>query len=175
MWPRLTAIILCGMLTASCGFQLRSFQFAQEIESACIEGETSSELAIELKIQLWKLGIACDKTESADVRIRLDKLQFTKKALLMSPREGMLEYELILSTSYSITIATDKDDSKPIAISERQRVKVNPDKLLSTAAEDRVVRTEMIQRTAENMLLDLSVRLRSRSTSTNVVATANGN
>ncbi|MCY3885366.1 MAG: hypothetical protein OXG24_10700 [Gammaproteobacteria bacterium] len=132
-----------ALLCAGCGFHLRTETLANYVSSVEITDAQSSRITQSLKRHLKQIGISVDSGTSPDVRVRISQHDFEKQASLLAPHGGMIEYELTLTVKLSIGLPVIQSDSDVITLSATQPVKVNAENLLSTSAEEQLVRREL--------------------------------
>jgi len=82
-----------------------------------------------------------------------------KSTSLVVPREGLQEYELILEVTFTLWYNGDEETLEDVSFTKAGRVRVHPNQLLSTSAEEQTVRTELIQGVVDDFVHELYLRL----------------
>lgn len=82
-----------------------------------------------------------------------------KSTSLVVPREGLQEYELILEVTFTLWFNGDEETLEDVSFTKAGRVRVHPNQLLSTSAEEQTVRTELIQGVVDDFVHELYLRL----------------
>lgn len=141
----LNSIVLLsiGLLCVGCGFHLRTETLASYISSVEVTDAQSPKIARSLKGKLEQIGIDVDSPSTPDIRVQISEHNFEKQASLLAPLGGMIEYELTLSVELIIGQPEIEADSDVITLSTTRSVRVNSENLLSTSAEDQLVRREL--------------------------------
>ncbi len=152
----LTRVALCLpvflLVLYGCGFQLRTTSLSSQIANVEVSSIESPRIVSALERSLSQLGISVDPMEEPDVRVYVYEHEFVQKASLFVPRGGLVEYELTLEVQVGIEVATSHQEPQKAVLAEAQRVAVNADNLLSTSAEDEVVRQELVDKIANAII-----------------------
>ena len=103
--------------------------------------------------------VSVSDSKNTDLSIRLKDSDLQKSASLVVPREGLQEYELILEVTFTLWFNGDEETVEDISLTKAGRVRVHPDQLLSTSAEEQTVRIELIQGVVDDFVHKLYLRL----------------
>ena len=147
------------ILTSGCGFYLRTTNLGSYLTTVNLNATLSPLLEHELKRVFSRNDIAISESDNADLTVLLKDYEFQKSTSLVVPREGLTEYELILQVSFTLWFSGDEDSAEEISFSKAGRVRVHPNQLLSTSAEEQTVRKELTQGVVEDFVQDLYLRL----------------
>lgn len=142
-------------MCVSCGFHLRTESLASYISSVEVTGTSSPRIVRSLERKLDEIGVAVDAPPSPDVRVQITQHSIKKEASLLAPSGGMIEYELTLTVDYKIGLPNIEADSDVISLSTTRPVKVNAENLLSTSTEDQLVRRELIDTIADEIIRNI--------------------
>ena len=154
--PLLVATLL---LASGCGFYLRTTTLGTYLSTVNIDVAQSPVLEKELK-QVFSLNeVSVSDSESADLSIRLKESNLQKSTSLVVPREGLQEYELILEVTFTVWFNGDEETVEDLSFTKAGRVRVHPNQLLSTSAEEQTVRTELNQGVVDDFVHELYLRL----------------
>lgn len=147
------------VLLSGCGFYLRSTNLGSYLATVKLEVAQSPLLEHEFKRVFALNNVTISKADTADLSIRLEDYEFQKSPSLVVPREGLIEYELIVQVTFLLWFDGDEEAAEEVSFSQAGRVRVHPSQLLSTSAEEQKVRTELAQGVIDDFLLDLYLRL----------------
>ncbi|MCY3541619.1 MAG: hypothetical protein OXH31_06900 [Gammaproteobacteria bacterium] len=146
------------VLVSGCGFYLRTTTLGTYLSSVNIDIAQSPILEKELKHVFLLNEVSMSDSERADLSIRLKDSNLQKSTSLVVPREGLQEYELILQVTFKLWFNGDEETAEDISFTKAGRVRVHPNQLLSTSAEEQTVRTELIQGVVDDFVHDLYLR-----------------
>lgn len=158
----LLATVVVSLLSG-CGFYLRTTTLGSYITSVYLDVDQSPLLDRELERVFSFNDVSVSDSETADLSIRLKDSEFQKSTSLVVPREGLQEYELILQVTFTIWFSGDVETAEDVSFTKAGRVRVHPDQLLSTSAEEQTVRTELTQGVIDKFVQDLYLRLAHRT------------
>ena len=147
------------MLVSGCGFNLRTTTLGSYLTTVNLDAAQSPPFEKELERVFSINNVTVSDSETADLTIRLKDSNFQKSTSLVIPREGLIEYELILQVTLTLWFDGHEDAAEDISFTKAGRVRVHPNQLLSTSAEERTVRTELTQGVVDNFVHDLYLRL----------------
>ena len=147
------------MLLSGCGFYLRTTNLGSYLATVNLDAAQLPLLERELTRVLTVNDVTITDAETADLSIRLKDYEFQKSSSLVVPREGLIEYELVLQVTFTLWFSGGDDAGEEISFSKAGRVRVHPNQLLSTSAEEQTVRTELTQGVIENFVWDLYLQL----------------
>ncbi len=147
------------LLASGCGFYLRTTTLGTYLSSVNIDIPKSPALEKELKHAFSLNEVSVSDSESADLSIRLKDSNLQKSTSLVVPREGLQEYELILEVTFTLWYNGDEETLEDVSFTKAGRVRVHPNQLLSTSAEEQTVRTELIQGVVDDFVHELYLRL----------------
>lgn len=144
------SFVLIGVVTPGCGFSLKSHSLGDFVEAIEVEADRSPQFRRELTRALEENGVETESTAQDAVFVSVTEHEFLKNSSLVVPRRGLIEYELTLRVEFTITI--DEQEPELVVLSATRRVNVNADKLLSTSAEDRVVRSDLTKKVVKQLI-----------------------
>lgn len=154
---RLTVIVLVLLLTA-CGFQLRGqVEVPEELKNIRITGlSEDSELFGLLEDYLGTGGVRVNSKAAETARLSLRQYNQQKDILVVGTDGRVREYRLISSINMSLT-----DPSGKILIDDRQLsvyrdFLYNPDDVLGKGEEEQLLRREMTQDLAQQIIARLT-------------------
>ena len=151
----------CALLVYSCGFHLRSQNVGSYIDTVALKVVQAPQLRREM-INAFKVNdVAISTDNTYDVLVEIVDHGYRKNTSLVVPRQGLIEYELTLDVNLKL-VFQNPDEEVSLTLEETGRVRVNSDKLLSTAAEEERVRVELNTRIVDKILNNLYLRLRQR-------------
>lgn len=153
----LLAVLLS--LLSGCGFYLRTTTLGSYLTSVNLDVAKSPLLEQELKRVFFLHDVSVSDSETVDLSIRLKDSDFQKSTSLVVPREGLQEYELILQVTFTIWFNGDIETAEDVSFTKAGRVRVHPEQLLSTSAEEQTVRTELTKGVIDKFVQDLYLRL----------------
>lgn len=145
-----------AQLCLGCGFHLRTDSLADYVNSVEVTSLSSPRLAESLETKFLENGVSVDSPKNPDVRVLLSSHDFEKKASQFAPLGGMVEYEVTLTVVLTIGLPDIERESSVLSLSKTQPVKVNAEKLLSTSAEEQLVRRELIDSMADDIVRIIS-------------------
>lgn len=155
----LPLLVATLVLVSGCGFYLRTTTLGTYLSSVNIDIAQSPALERELKYVFTLNEVSVSESESADLSVRLKDSNIQKSTSLVVPREGLQEYELILQVTFTLWFNGDEETVEEISFTKAGRVRVHPNQLLSTSAEEQTVRTELIQGVVDDFVHNLYLRL----------------
>ena len=161
-------LLACTLCCVSCGFHLRTDTLASYISFVEVTGTKSPTIVRSLKRKLNEMGIVVDASSTPDVRVQISEHSFEKEASLLAPLGGMIEYELTLTVVLRIGLPNIDSNSDVLSITSTRRVKVNAENLLSTSAEEQLVRKEL-----NDLIVDEIIRTISHETQRPSISTDN--
>ncbi|MCY4144684.1 MAG: hypothetical protein OXG08_13480 [Gammaproteobacteria bacterium] len=135
-----------------CGFQLRTTSLSSQVASVEVSSIESPRIASALERGLSRLGIGVESVEAPDVRVHIYEHEFLQAGSLFIPRGGLVEYEITLEVHIGIEVADEQEEPLNTVLTEAQRVAVNAENLLSTSAEDEVVRQELVDKIVDSII-----------------------
>ena len=158
VWSLILVTAVMSLLSG-CGFYLRTTTLGSYLATVNLDVAKSPLLERELERAFLLNDVSVSDSESADLSIRLKDSEFQKSTSLVVPREGLQEYELILQVTFTIWFDGDESAAEDVSFTKAGRVRVHPEQLLSTSAEEQTVRTELTKGVIENFVQDLYLRL----------------
>lgn len=148
-----------AFLLTACGFQLRGkVTLPEGVEPLYIGGLSSnSQLGIELRNLLTASGVALT-TESTTANYQLLVLEQDHDRRNASLGEGAraAEYLLIEEVTFALRNQQGERVLGPNKITERKIMPNDPNKVVSTAEEEKLLRREMLQRMAAKIARQLT-------------------
>lgn len=152
----LLVTLVCGLFCVGCGFHLRTDTLASHVSSIDVTGPSSPSIVRSLKRELTEIGVVVENPSNPDVRVLVNEHTVEKEASLLAPLGGMIEYELTLTVHYKIGLPNIDATSEGLSISATRPVKVNAENLLSTSAEDQLVRRELVDMVVVEIIRNIS-------------------
>lgn len=153
-----------------CGFHLRTNTLASYISTVDISGAKSPGIVRSLERKLDEFGIVVGGSSTPDVRVQISEHNFEKQASLLAPLGGMIEYELTLTVILRIGLPNVEPNSDEISLSATRKVKVNAENLLSTSAEEQLVRKELSDTIVEEIIRTITHETQALSSPTSTEA-----
>ncbi|MXW52944.1 MAG: hypothetical protein F4X44_00415 [Gammaproteobacteria bacterium] len=157
---RLLVLLICSLFISSCGFHLRTNTLASYISSVDVTGTKSPRIVRSLESKLNELGIVVDTSDAPDVRVQISEHSFEKEASLLAPLGGMIEYELTLTVVMRFGVPNIEPNTDVVSMSATRKVKVNTENLLSTSAEEQLVRRELSDTIVDEIIRTISHEVR---------------
>ena len=162
----LLVALVCVLFCVGCGFHLRTDTLASQVSSVDVTGPSSPRIVRSLKRELSEIGVVVVDSSNPDVRVLVNEHTMEKEASLLAPPGGMIEYELTLTVNYKIGLPNIDEASEALSVSATRPVKVNAEDLLSTSAEDQLVRRELVDMIVDQIVRNISHEIRRPSNAT---------
>ena len=147
----LALVLLAALLTSACGFKLRgTVDLPAGVEPIYIGGLTpGSQLAIEMRNLLSAYGVTLT-TDAAEANYQLIILEQNtdRRAATLGEGARVAEYQLIENVSFELRNEKGATVLGPNRMAERKIMPNDPNKVASTAEEEKLLRREMLQRLA---------------------------
>ncbi len=158
-----TLLLLLPLLLqlSGCGFQLRGIsgnQLGQSIPALFIAGlDTETGFGRELSRVLSANGVKIhSKASNVVPTLKLTALDLSRQVLSVDREIRAREYVLISTVSYTLRSSASKTPQiKPIKVSARRELVVDPNRILSSGQEETRLRKEMEEELAQLLLLRL--------------------
>lgn len=149
--------LLCVVvMVTACGFHLRgSVDLPKNTDHlAIVDGETASEIATSLRIQLRRNGVEpLQNVDDARLVVDIQSEQFQRRVLTVSSAGQVQEFEITYLVNYSII---NKDDSSASLINQslslRRDLRFDPNAVLGKTSEEVRLREDMLNAAAEQIL-----------------------
>jgi LPS-assembly lipoprotein len=159
----LSLLLLMPLLLqlSGCGFHLRGIsgnQLGQSIPAIFISGlDTEAGFGRELSRVLTANGVKIHSKASKEVpTLALGPPDLSRQVLSVDREIRAREYVLISSISYTLRSSTSKTpQTKPIKVSARRELVVDPNRILSSGQEETRLRKEMEEELAQLLLFRL--------------------
>ncbi len=146
------------LLLSACGFQLRgTVELPEGVEPIYIGGLSSSgQLSIELRNLLSAYGVELNR-DAAQANYQLIILEQTtdKRTASLGAGARVAEYQLIESVSFELRNSQGSTVLGPHELTQRKIMPNDPNKVVSTAEEEKILRREMLQQLAAKIARQL--------------------
>ncbi len=155
---RLSLVFLTTLMITACGFQLRgAVDLPEGVEPIYISGLSSSgQLAIEMRNLLNAYGIdLTNNADEANYQLVILKQDSDRRTASLGEGARVAEYQLIESVSVELRNEKGVVVLGPNNITERKIMPNDPNKVVSTGEEERLLRREMLQRLAAKVARQL--------------------
>lgn len=161
------------VLLAGCGFHLRGTDLADSFRTAYVNSARDVSIDDELVRDLGFAGLeVVDDAAAADVVIDLDGQDERRRTASVTERARTAEYELSLEVRYRIVgrDADGSDAARTVLVDQRSvravRVyRLDRGNVVGSSEEEALLRSEMEQELAQQILRSLDAATRSRQTS----------
>ena len=143
--------LLTTLTISACGFQLRgAADLPAGVEPIYISGlNSSSQLGVEMRnlLNAYGVDLTTEATE-ANYQLVISDQYTDRRAATLGEGARVAEYQLIERVSFELRNEKGVTVFGPNRITERKIVPNDPNKVVSTAEEERIIRREMLQRLA---------------------------
>lgn len=144
----------------ACGFKLRGTsgqQLGQSIPAIFITGlDNDTGFGRELSQVLTASGVKLHSQASAEVpTLRLTPLKHSRQVLSVDREIRAREYVLITRVSYTLRSTAKTVEQKPVFVSVRRELVVDPNRILSSDREENRLRKEMETELAQLLMIRL--------------------
>lgn len=150
--------LLTAALMTGCGFALRgNVDLPAGVEPIYIAGVSSGDkLAVELRNLLTASGIELtEEAEQAQYQLAILEQRKARRSASLGEGARVAEYQLIEIVSYQLLDEKGALVLGPNKITERKIMPNDPNKVVSTAAEETILRREMLQNIAAKIARQL--------------------
>ncbi len=140
-------LVALSCLLSACGFQLRGSGGSSLPESwytmHLVTGNPNSELSREIESSFSASGINWVEREAANYIIRVGPEKFDQRNLSINAQARAAEFELTLSTAFSVLDAQGATIMKQSEVSVLRQMENDPRNVVGKAEETRILRGEM--------------------------------
>lgn len=149
-------------LLAACGFQLRgvgsnSYSLPQEWTSMFLEtGNPNGEFTRAVIVQLAANGVQWTDREQANLRLVLSPERFEQRSLSLNAEARVAEYELTMSSQFSILDASNKEIVPPTTVSVVKQMENDPRNVVGKSGEAQLLQNEMRADLAQQIMRRIS-------------------
>lgn len=153
-------LIALSLLVAACGFQLRgSIDLPDGIEPLVITGIKESDAFYNPLSNLLNASSINLTDSESDANHQLNIISRTqdKRSAALGENARIIEYQLMETLVFELKNRQGKAILGPSTITERRILPNDPNKVVSTAEEEKILRREMLQ----NLAAKLTRQLRS--------------
>ena len=162
----LTALLLSSLL-AGCGFQLRGGDDSSVLPPewrrlTLVSNSPNSEFTRLFRALGAARGIEWVAPADADYRLRLGDERFTQRNLSINAQARASEFELLLRTTFSITDAEGGTVLPPTEAEVAKQMENDPLNVVGKAEESRILREEMREELARQIVRRISFFAASR-------------
>lgn len=155
--PRAFLLLLATLAAAGCGFQLRSWDLASNIESAYLTANARNAFEAPLRQALRQAGIAEAPTPGeATVVVTLLEDRRERRSVSVSSQARAAEYEVTVGVRFLVEDAQGRD-LIPEQWLERQRVfRIDRDNIVGSSEEQALLEREMENDLVQQILRSLN-------------------
>lgn len=149
--------ISCMMFISSCGFQLRgAVDLPAGIEPIAVVATNNDSFANTLSNLLRAYGVKLsDNNAAANHLLVITELNQAKRSTALGEGARVAEYQLSETVTFELRDKQGKTVFGPNTISERKIVPNDPNKVVSTGEEEKILRREMLQNLAAKITRQL--------------------
>lgn len=151
-------IVVASLSLAACGFQLRGqVALPANIQPLYVDyAGINADLHIALRNLLRSSGVELvTNATQANAMLKLSDQEQDRRTVSVGARARSAEYQLFESVEYELRDRQGKTVFGPYKILEQRILANDPNEIVSTASEEKVLREEMRQRLAERIALQL--------------------
>lgn len=142
----LNRAVLLGitLILASCGFQLRSYNFSSAVDSYALIGKTQLGVAQPLRAGLGQAGLQEVEVEQAELVVELLDQRRNRRSVSTAGRARAAEYESSYAVLYRLLDAQGQELAPAIWV-ERERVfRVDSDNIVGSSEEQALLERELM-------------------------------
>lgn len=132
---------LVVLVSAGCGFQLRTWDFASAFETARIEADHGVDLDLDLARALESAGVRLVDSE-ADVVIWLSEQRDDWRSVSVTRGARTAEYELAVQVGFRVTDRDGNELAPPRVLRSERVARLDRDNLLGSSDERRLLAAE---------------------------------
>ena len=137
--------LLC--LLSACGFQLRGSEGSALPESwhdmYLVTGNPNNELSREIESSFAANGVNWVARKNANYIVKVDAEKFAQRNLSLNAQARAAEFELTLSTYFTVVDSQGKEIIKRSEVSVLRQMENDPRNVVGKAEETRILRSEM--------------------------------
>lgn len=153
----LAALVLLSAVLSGCGFQLRGADDSSTLpeawrQLALISSSPNSEFTRLFRSLGAARGINWVEAGEANYRLRLGNEQFMQRNLSINAQARASEFELLLRASFSITDASGASVLRQTEAEVAKQMENDPLNVVGKAEESRILREEMREELARQIL-----------------------
>jgi LPS-assembly lipoprotein len=156
----LTFILSLTLIVTACGFHLRgNISLPEGVEPLYVSGvEANSQLGVELSSLLKASNIQlAESAEKANYKLVISQYKTDRRTTALGEGARIAEYQLIEELNFSLQNPNGETVLGPNKITERKIIPNDPNQIISTTEEAKLLRREMIQNLAVKITRQLSV------------------
>ncbi|MEH6558967.1 MAG: LPS assembly lipoprotein LptE [Oceanicoccus sp.] len=146
------------VLLSGCGFQLRgNVDLPEGVEPIYIGGiDRHSQLALELQNLLTSSGIQLtNQVSDANYQLKILNSTSNKRSTALGEGALIVEYQLIETVNFELLSKNGQRVLGPHKITERRIMPNDPNKVVSSNEEEKILRREMLQNLAAKVVRQL--------------------
>jgi LPS-assembly lipoprotein len=158
-YPKLLVSCLLITLISACGFHLRGkVDLPVGVEPFYIgSGKANDVLYVELNNIFNANGVTLtEDPTAANYQLVITKQKPDRRSTAVGIDGRTAEYQLLETVTYELRDKKGRIASGPIAITERRILQNNPNQVISTESEEKLLRTEMKRNLARKMARQVS-------------------
>lgn len=151
-------ILFTSLSLAACGFHMRGqVSLPAHIQPLYVDySRVDADLRIALRNLLRSSGVELTTaTTQANAVLKLSDQKYERRTVSIGARARSAEYQLFESVEYELRDRQGKTVFGPYKLLEQRILLNNPNEVVSTGAEETLLRDEMRQRLAERIALQL--------------------
>jgi LPS-assembly lipoprotein len=146
------------ILLSGCGFQLRgSVELPEGVEPIYIGGlNNSGQLSIELRNLLKAHGVELSSdAAAANYQLIILEQQSDRRTASLGAGARVAEFQLIESVDFELRNKEGRSVLGPVNITERKIMPNDPNKVVSSSEEEKILRRDMLQQLAAKIARQL--------------------
>jgi len=141
---RLLLLAVCVCSLAACGYHLRTWELAGNLETARIAANLRNPLIEPLGRALESAGVSLVDTETADLVIELLDDRSGRRNVAVTSQARVAEYEATLSVQYAVKDGTGKVLIQPTWLSASRVYRVDRGNPVASNQEQTLLEREMV-------------------------------
>ena len=136
----LLAALMVGLV--GCGFKLRSYNFAVDVNSFAVTGETGLPISRELRRGLQQAGVSEVPASDAAITVEILDQRRERRSISVAGSARAAEYETSYAVQYRI-LGAGAEELAPASWIERERVyRVDRDNIVGSSEEQALLERE---------------------------------
>ena len=148
---------------AGCGFQLRSYGFEGNVESVAITGLIRAEVVAPLRENLRRIQVPEKSASEADLVLEILDQRNRRRSASTTGGAGAAEYEVDYSVQYQIMSNSGEVLAGPTWIERQRTFTIDRGNIVGSNQEQTLLRREIIEDAAGQIIRALSLVSRARS------------
>jgi len=149
----LSLLLMCAVFISACGFHLRgsvAISLPPGVEPIYIGGiKAGDQLAVELRNLLGAQNIQLsDNPASANYQLRIVEQNQDRRSAALGDGARTAEYQLTNTVTFEMLDTKGRRVFGPNSITERKNMRNDPNQVISTNQEEKIIRREMLRNLA---------------------------